>query len=648
MRHLPLPRYCMIAALLALSFSWLSGLFPSFDPLFSVHQRLDDLRWHWPRQEPDRTPIVLVDIDEASLERVGTWPWPRNTTAALVNRLLDHYHVQLVGLDLLFPDPSYREENDLLLAALARREVVFAQTFGLDGGDVRTEKGLLSHALPCPAQQQWPQATGYVGLMQRLAQARAGHLTPDYDPDGLIRTYLPLIRYRNACYPALALAMYGQLAGSPLDQLRVRPAGWRNGPALLQDPVSGLTMPLTGRGRTPLAWHAGAWPSISARAIFDGSAPAPLLEHSIVLVGATATGLGDLVGTPLSPKFPGMEIHADILASLIDQGWTFQPYWAWPVALLATFLLSYGLFWLGRKRRPLALALTTLIAGGLWTGVNMLAWQHRLDLPWPPVLWIVALQLPAQLLVSSMQARSREQRIYHQFSRYLPKTVLDALVESGADPSQLEAERREITVLFADLRDFTHLAEPLSPEQVAFILHLVMSRFADIIGLHQGTLDKFIGDEVMAFWGAPLHVPDHADRALDCAHDMLAAVPDINRQLMAHGLPAVRIAIGINSGFAAVGNMGSHQRRAYTAVGDTVNLASRIEGLTRKLHEPVLMGEATCRLLRRHAMAPVDYVKIRGRERAILLAKPYFPALLPQARAGEVEEVGEPVQGKLW
>jgi adenylate cyclase len=648
MRHLPTPRYWFIAALLTLLFACLSGFIPSFDPLFSVHQRLEDLRWHWPRQQPERPPIVLVDIDEASLERVGTWPWPRNTTAALVGRLLDHYHVQLVGLDLLFPDPSYREQNDQLLATLMSREVVFAQSFGLDGGDIRTEKGLLNNALPCPPQQQWPQATGYVGLIRRLAQARAGHLTPAYDADGLIREYLPLIRYRTSCYPGLALAMYGQLAGSPLDRLQIRPPNGLSGSALLQDPQSGLSMPLTPRGSTPIAWHAGAWPSISAGAVLDGSAPTPLLDHAIVLIGSTATGLGDLVSTPLSPKFPGMQIHADVLASMIDQGWTYRTRWAWPITALITFLLSYGLFWLGRKRRPLALALVTLAASGIWTGVNALAWYHRLNLPWPPVLWITVLQLPVQLLVSSVQARTREQRIYHQFSRYLPKTVLDTLVESGADPSQLEAERREITVLFADLRDFTRLAEPLPPEQVAFILHLVMSRFGDIIGQHQGTLDKFIGDEVMAFWGAPLHVPDHADRALDCAHDMLAAVPDINRQLLAHGLPAVRIAIGINSGFAAVGNMGSHQRRAYTAVGDTVNLASRIEGLTRKLHEPVLMGEATCRLLRRHIMAPVDYVKIRGRERAILLAKPYFESLHAQQAMQQTEEAGEPVQGKLW
>lgn len=645
-RRLSPSRYWLLAILLTTTFTLLSGYYPSFDPFFSIRQHLEDQRWRWERQEQPPPPVVLVDIDEASLERIGTWPWPRTTTATLVKNLLDDYQVSVVGLDLLFPDPAYHVRDDKSLAALARRGVVFANAFGLERGNTHTETGVLSNALPCPAGTTWPEARGYVGLTPRLGIATSGHLTPEFDQDGVIREYLPLIRYGNACYPALALAIYGQLAGSRLDRLKVRQeTEWTHTAFSLQDPISGLNMPLTTRSTTPISWHGTSLPSISAKRVLEHTADHELLKHSVVLVGSTATGLGDLVATPLSPKFPGVLVHAEMLTSLIDHSWMSRPRWAWPCAIAATFILSFCLLWLGRTRQPIALTLAGLTGVLLWSGLNSIAWHRQIDLPWTPPLWVLGLQLPAQLLASSIQARLKEQRIYDQFSLYLPKAVLDALIDSGADPRQLEAERREITVLFADLQGFTRLSEPLPPEQVVKILHLVMTRLAAIIGTHKGTLDKFIGDEVMAFWGAPLPVANHADLALDCAEAMLKALPEINQQLAKEGLPLVRIGIGINSGYAAVGNMGSQQRRAYTALGDTVNLAARIEALTRELDEPVLLGEATCRHLSRHMLARLGYFRLRGRESAVLIAKPCFDLPLQEIVAAEPNT---PVQGRLW
>jgi adenylate cyclase len=242
-----------------------------------------------------------------------------------------------------------------------------------------------------------------------------------------------------------------------------------------------------------------------------------------------------------------------------------------------------------------------------------------------PLLWGTLL-LPLGLGVRLWQARSARNLLYRQFSAYLSREVLEELVRHGTDPRTLEAQSCEITILFADIRQFTALSEALPSAQVVRLLNEVMSFLARHVASHGGTLDKFLGDGVMAFWGAPLPMEDHADRAVACACRMMADLAGLNARLRANGWPAIRLGIGIHTGEAAVGNMGSSERRAYTAVGDAVNLAARLEALSSHGLAAVLVSEACVRRCRAHRFRYLGRQAIRGRRAGVEV---YTPCGLP-------------------
>lgn len=609
----------LLAAALTSLFAWLAFGPIGLGQAYVWRERLQDLQWQWlPRTNASDT-IAIIDIDDSSLASVGRWPWPRDTVATLVDKLFSQYQVAAVGLDILFPEASTPPAGDVRLGRLAQQyPLVFAQVFDQDAANPGRGFGQLLPGQACPAGISVPEAIGWLGVSPTFGPIpRGGHISPLIDADGNIRRALPLLQYRQQCYPSLALAVFDALSGSPANA-----TSWQYSKGQLQHSLSGLSLRLQADGSLRLHFAANPAPQYPAAKVLDGMLPASLLQNRIVLIGSSAAGLGDLVSTPVASRLAGVQIHAAVLDMLLQQNTPQRPSWAVALALSATFALCWLLLPGGSRRHPRRLLLLALAANLGWLLLVWWYWQRGIDLPALPLLACLLLLLPLRNTWQSIAAQLAEQRLFRQFSAYLPREVLLQLVESGADPRQLKAQRHNISVMFADIRGFTPIAEQLSPEQLAQLLNIVMDYLAQHIQQQQGTLDKFIGDAIMAFWGAPQANAAHADAAVACALAIRQQLPQLHAELAAHGLPAITFSIGINSGPAAVGNMGSRQRRAYTAVGDTVNLAARLQERSRDLGVDILLGEETCRQLQHAVLASHGRQQLRGRQQAVQVASP--------------------------
>ncbi|CAG9261050.1 CHASE2 domain-containing protein [Paraburkholderia unamae] len=565
---------------------------------------LDDWRQtHTLLATPD-TRVVLVDIDEHSIEAVGPWPWPRALIAQLVRTLFTQYGTRPVGLDILFPEASQPDDDAALLDVARHYPLVFAQTFSFATTDHPPRVGQIGGALAVrePAGPM-PVASGFVGNFFSEPGLCVGHVSPHTDPDGVVRDVAPLIRYGDHVYPMfawqlLACGSGGKRAATPPD------------PAALPGVADGLF-------HVPFRRTAATYDVVPAVDVLAGKAPASLLRGRYVVVGSSALGLNDHIAAPIDPWLPAMVVHAELLDALLDltdaaptaSHLAFARWLplAWAVVTLA---LLAGLSRLRRAALTLPVAAATT---ALWLAA--LLWLRELPadqiaLPLVPAFVFVFVQAPLEWIASLVAMRAFERR----FSQYLPQSVLRHIMRR-ADQNALKPQRRQITVLFADIEGYTMLAEQMPPEQLVAMTEVVLTRLTQCVYDTEGTLDKYMGDALMAFWGAPLEQPDHARRALDCAQAMLREVAAINREATAlpHGR-ALRVRIGVNSGSAMTGELGSTSRQSYTVIGDAVNVAARLQEYARTAKTDLLVGQETARLAAGYPLKMVSEVTLRGRE----------------------------------
>jgi len=624
--------------------------------------------------------IVIVDIDEKSLAEIGRWPWSRDRVARLVDQLFNYYGVAMVGFDIVFPEPDH-SSGLRILKALAKNEFadnkayrkkveslqgeldydhLLAQSFKnrlvLLGYYFKSYEGSgtsNSGVLPPPSFDSdifkgknvlARQAQGYGGNLPALqkAAAGAGHFTPWIDDDGVVRRVPMIYEYKGNYYESLSLAMarmlYGVKQTKPVfaSPELSRKTGYPDLESLALDFVH-IPVDEHVQALVPYRGFQGSFPYVSAADVINGTADKKVLQDRIVLVGTTAPGLYDLRTTPVQKQYPGVEIHANLLAGIMDQDIKEAPAYAKGVNILQVTLTGVVLALLLPLLSPVWTGLTAAGFMAAILGINFWFWQaQNLVLPLAAVLTLVVCIFVLNMSYGFFVERRGKKQIAATFGQYVPPELVD---EMNFDPKSytLEAENREMTVLFSDVRGFTTLSEGLSPADLSELMNAYLTPMTSLIHDNRGTIDKYMGDAIMAFWGAPVDNPEHARSAVLTAMAMQERMTAIRKEFRERGWPEIHIGIGINTGSMSVGNMGSKFRMAYTVLGDAVNLGSRLEGLTKTYGVEIIVSESTRAEAPEYTYRELDVVRVKGKDKPIAIYEPV--ALDEEVAPEELEEL---------
>ena len=575
--------------------------------------------------------LVIIDIDEASLREPeeggeGRWPWPRERLALLIERLFREQGVAAIGLDIIL---SGRHPGDAALAqAMSLGPVVVGDAFHSGGGSSGEPPVGIDPTPWSGARVRIRTHDQSIGVVPMLRQAAAGsgHVHPLRDADGVTRRVPLFIEHRGRWHPALSLSLLQAWSDSPPPEpVWADYGGQRRIEAIT---VAGLQIPVDEDLQALVPYRAAGHPlpRVSAADILHQRVPkgAPSLEGRIVLVGASAAGLADLVTTPVQASLPGVQVHGQLLAGLLDARLPHEPPYARAVQWLWVVLAGGCVAVLGARVAALRLLLLAgvLLAGLVAGNIIML---HGQALVLPLAVPLLAVFLPALLHAAwgyAVESRSRRQ-ITELFAHYVPPELVARMAENPTAYDMRPSER-ELTVLFADVRGFTGVSESLSPQQLAdWINEYLTAMSLTLREDHHGTLDKYIGDAIMAFWGAPVEDAAHATRAVSAALAMQRQATRLSLAFEARGWPPLSIGVGLNTGLMRVGDMGSRVRRAYTVMGDSVNLASRLEGLTRVYGVGVLIGPGTrAQLPPQWVCREIDRVRVKGKLEPVSIHEP--------------------------
>lgn len=628
--------------------------------------------------------IVILDIDEKSLAENGRWPWSRDRMATLVDRLFDRYGIAVLGFDVVFAEPddssglkslealgkkelkddagyqaalrSLRDNLDFdrrFAESFAKRRVVLGYYF------TSLEKAQTSGQLPQPVLPAGTfkgrnlAITSYNGYGANLAQyqanaANAGHFVPKIDFDGVSRRVPMLVEYEGAYYESLSLAMVRVLLGMP----PIVP-GYAEEPPLASRSYAGLEwLDLqTARGTVripvdesassliPYRGKQGSFRYLSIGDALHGRLPVEALKDRIVLVGTTTPGLMDLRSTPVETVYPGVEIHANLVAGILDGNIKLKPAYVLGAEVLMVGFAGLALALLLPLFSPLRA--TVLAAGALLAAValNFYLWQSGLVLPLAAtLLMILTLYALSMSWGYFVESRSKRQ-LTGLFGQYVPPELVE---EMSRDPENysMEGRNEELTVLFSDVRSFTTISEGLDPKELTQLMNEYLGAMTEVIRRNRGTLDKYIGDAIMAFWGAPVTDPEHARHAVLTALEMQCELRKLDEPFKARGWKPLHIGVGINTGTMTVGDMGSPVRQSYTVMGDAVNLGSRLEGITKQYGVGILVGETTRALVKDVVFRELDRVRVKGKDEPVAIHEPL-------GLAGEVDKERQESL-KLW
>jgi adenylate cyclase len=613
--------------------------------------------------------IVILDIDEKTLINEGRWPLSRDKFATMVQQLFERYKIRVLGFDVAFPEPDtssglptleriastdlkdnaeYKAFLDRSRASLDYDRIFAAQIakYPVVLGFFLSPKAERSGVLPMPIYTaetlgtgafRHTQATGYSGNRPELQKeaAASGHLSPGLDIDGVTRRIPMMMRVDDGYHEAMSLAVTRLYLGNV--PLKVRTGSTGTG----RDAVSWITEFEVGDRKIPLddamaalvPYRGGrnSFRYVSATDVIRGTLPANELVDKIVIVGTSAQGLLDIRTTPVSEDYPGVEVHANMVSGILDQTLKHRPPEAQGINVLTILLIGFPLaFFLPRMT---ALASTLAVAAVLMSlfAINVFAWQSQgyvVNIA-APGLMVLLLYFLNMAYGFFMEARSR-QLITGLFGTYVPKELV-AQMSKNPEEYSMRGESREMTVLFSDVRNFTSISEGLTPESLKDMMNTYLTEMTEVIQQKRGTIDKYIGDAIMAFWGAPLSDSEHAIHGLEAALDMQKRIRGLDRDFVKRGWPELHIGVGLNCGEMSVGDMGSKFRRAYTVLGDTVNIASRLEGLTKEYGVGILVTENIVQAAQGFVYREVDKVVVKGRHDGLSIYEPI----------GKVGEVGE-------
>lgn len=601
--------------------------------------------------------VVVVEIDEASLEAVGRWPWSRFDIARLVTALKQQGTLQ-IGFDMVFAEPEknlldfirsdpelktnitpefQREleavhsllDFDLQFASTLTDTVILGDLFHRQE-EIRT--GLLRSDLqevssPLKTRLTIPLMTGYSANLPVLSEKAlgSGFFTIFPDHDGVIRRAPLLLQFEDTVYGSLALQMAinyffiesVELTAKPKGNVHILEAIALDSKIIATDAVGQVIIPQIG--------FIDNFSRLSAADVLSGKVGADVLEDSLVFIGATAYGLGDLKSTVTSGAYPGVYLHAHILQGIIDTFHDVDAFYArsdlekeisFLMILVLGVLLSYFL----PRTSALIQALTTLFLVVALIGLNIYLWRElRLDFSFTASL-LVIISVSIMNLIFGFWFETRDRlQLSGMFGQYVPPDHIEEMLKEKGSYG-FEGESRYMAVLFCDIRGFTTLSETLQANELKQLLNRFFTPITEVIFNHQGTIDKYVGDMVMAFWGAPRRDEKPAYHSVLSAMEIVAVCEQLAEVFKAEGLPEISVGVGVNCGTMNVGDMGSEFRRSYTVIGDAVNLGSRVEGLTRHYGVNILVTEES--LCEEILFRLVDQIRVKGKKEVTKVFEP--------------------------
>lgn len=530
--------------------------------------------------------VVLIDIDEASLEMVSTWPWSRSLMASLITKTSVHYNAAAIGLDLIFPEITNATEDSRLVQAIQDSKTSTAIVWDYRGRSPPLQVGSVKPEIKVQSNLPLPQAKGYLANFSALAAVgNTGHISLTLDANNKIRYVAPLVNWQKNTYPMLALTILAQAQGKHL-----HPVMRHNCLYPFAGQARALCLNSDGLWEIPYRYQRASFTVIPAWQIILETAHKSSIEHRQVIIGSSALGLSDRAATPLASVTPSMIIHAQILAGLqedLQSNVLAGPnLWAWltlSLVLLSVILMRSGIM------GGLLLVLCASVLWLFWVNVD---YQKGLQLPdiALPIL-IMLFWLASQSALEWSLVKRQSQRIYRLFEDYLPPHLLKQAI-AQPDERMLLPQQRRVTILFADIAGFTGMTEQLPTEEAAQLTRHILSLLTKAVYDQDGTLDKYMGDALMAFWNAPLNQADHAKLAVDAALSMRSKIQQLNEIRAKDGLTSIHIRIGINTGDVLVGDLGTQWRHAYTVLGDAVNVAQRLMMASTQLGVDIAIGES--------------------------------------------------------
>jgi adenylate cyclase len=598
-------------------------LLTGFPPIESIENKLYDLRFRLrgPVKAPEN--IVIAAIDEKSIERLGRWPWDRNIIARLVDRLSEAGS-ELIVFDTFFSEPAkydavlgkaIDDAGNVLLPIVFdfTRQKPVQENKLLRGSAIHSvvNKGMFNTYAPIKSKSVLLPVPGLMNGAMSL-----GHISIIPDDDGMLRHETNLVAYNGYLYPAIDIQAASLSMGIPLEKITVKATeGIELG--------SKRYIPTDRFGRSPIFFYGPdqTFKHFPISDIVEGAIKPKDLMGKIVLIGASAIGIYDLRVTPFSPAMPGVEKHANVIASIIEGRFiTKASRLVDLVIFLFTGLIAALLISRFRARGASAFAalfLVFIFAAGYYALIQKNIW---INIAYPVMNTIVIFTGITAFNYATEEKYAR--KIRSMFSSYVTERVVNELIKNPG-MAKLGGERKDLTILFSDVRGFTSFSETHPPEEVVPILNEYLGVMTDIIFKWEGTLDKFMGDAILAFWGAPMEQKNHAELAVRCALQMRQELLQLQEKWKAEGKQMLNSGIGINTGEALVGNIGAEGKKMdYTVIGDHVNLGARIEALTKKYGAHILISEFTLDKIKELVFSgKIGHVSIKGLEKVVVKGK---------------------------
>ena len=607
---------------------------------FDFYQRFD------PRVKTAR-PVTIVDIDEPSLKKLGQWPWARTQLADMVINLAN-LGALAIAFDVVFSEPDrlnpdvaansmrYLDEltrsklrelpsNDQVLAdAIRRARVVLGET-GLPSvvSDIDKDLPFTGFASRGDKGSTEPHIYEYAGLLRNVpvlekVAAGRGLLTIVQERDGITRRVPMILLAQKHEMPSLSLELLRVISGTPTILTKYDKNGIKS------IALRGLEIPTDKNGRFWVHF-ARQDPSIyvSAASVLDGTAPIDKIKGKLVLIGTSAATLNDLKTTPVSSVMPGVEVHAQVLEAALTHAVLAQPNYAIGVELLGAFVLGLLVIIFAPSLGPVTLVgvgalLASVLIGTSWYFYR----EHRLLIDFTyPLLSTTAIYLTL-IFASFIREQAQRKQIRGQFAQYMSPVLVEQLAQSP-EKLKLGGEERELTIMFSDVRGFTSISESYKhdPQGLTALMNRFLTPLTNAILARNGYIDKYMGDAIMAFWNAPLDDDQHQVNACNAALDMLAKIDELNAirkneaEEGGHSFIPINVGVGLNTGVGVVGNMGSDLKFNYSVLGDSVNLASRLEGQSKEYGFPIIAGSKTALAAKeKFAILELDFIMVKGKK----------------------------------